>query len=132
MRMNQVTVPVTSVPGAVSFYRRLGLTQIVGDSDTYARFECPDGDSTFSVHLVDGPLEPSQTIVYFECDDLDRVVTDIQSRGIEVDSPPADMRWLWREARLRDPDGNQICLFHAGVNRRNPPWRLSAADDGPG
>jgi hydroxymethylpyrimidine/phosphomethylpyrimidine kinase len=27
-------------------------------------------------------------------------------------------------AWLRDPAGNQLCLFRAGENRRNPPWRL--------
>jgi hypothetical protein len=43
------------------------------------------------------------------------------------DTPPADQRWLWREARLRDPDGHELCLFHAGDNRLNPPWRLPEA-----
>jgi hydroxymethylpyrimidine/phosphomethylpyrimidine kinase len=32
--------------------------------------------------------------------------------------------WLWREAWLRDPAGNAVCLYHAGANRRFPPWRL--------
>jgi catechol 2,3-dioxygenase-like lactoylglutathione lyase family enzyme len=127
--MNQVTVPVTDVSAAVGFYTRLGLRQIVGGSDTYARFECPDGDSTFSVHLVDEVVVPGQTIVYFECDDLDTVVEDLQANGIEFISTPADMRWLWREARLTDPDGNPICLFYGGLNRRNPPWRLSDSND---
>jgi hypothetical protein len=31
---------------------------------------------------------------------------------------------LWREAYLHDPDGNVVCLYHAGENRRNPPWRM--------
>jgi hypothetical protein len=31
---------------------------------------------------------------------------------------------LWREAHLRDPDGNMLCLFYAGKNRLDPPWRL--------
>ena len=35
-----------------------------------------------------------------------------------------DQRWLWREAYLRDPAGNVICIFHGGENRRNPPWRV--------
>ena len=35
-------------------------------------------------------------------------------------------RWLWREARLVDPSGNVICLYHAGENRLNPPWRVGA------
>ena len=44
--------------------------------------------------------------------------------GIDFDTEPADMPWLWREARLRDPDGHHLCLFRAGDNRRYPPWRL--------
>lgn len=125
LRLNQVTVPVTDVDVAVQFYGLLGLRQIVGDSATYARFECPDGDSTFSVHKVDNTGEASGTIIYFECDDLDLLVASLEEKGIEFDSAPADMRWLWREARLKDPDGNRICLFFGGVNRRHPPWRLS-------
>lgn len=128
MKLNQVTVPVIDVTAAVGFYTRLGLKQIVGGSETYARFECPDGESTFSVHLVDEIVAPGQTTIYFECDDLDYVVAELKADGIEFMSGPTDMRWLWREARLRDPDGNQICLFYGGVNRRNPPWRLAAAD----
>ena len=45
--------------------------------------------------------------------------------------PPADQAWLWREARLADPSGNVICIYHAGENRRFPPWRV-AADAGEG
>jgi hydroxymethylpyrimidine/phosphomethylpyrimidine kinase len=35
-----------------------------------------------------------------------------------------DQRWLWREAYLRDPAGNVLCIYHAGTNRRFPPWRI--------
>jgi hydroxymethylpyrimidine/phosphomethylpyrimidine kinase len=28
---------------------------------------------------------------------------------------------------MRDPAGNQICLFNAGENRRHPPWRIDQA-----
>ena len=45
-------------------------------------------------------------------------------------TPPVDQPWQWREARLRDPDGNRLCLFHAGENRLNPPWRLGNASIG--
>ena len=27
---------------------------------------------------------------------------------------------------LQDPDGNPLCLYHAGENRLNPPWRLQS------
>jgi len=37
---------------------------------------------------------------------------------------PTDKGWLWREARLKDPDNNQLILFYAGDNRKNPPWKI--------
>ena len=47
--------------------------------------------------------------------------------GVVFDQTPRDERWLWREARLRDPSGNTICIFCAGNNRKNPPWRIETA-----
>ena len=122
MRLNQVTLAVTDIDRAVEFYRRLGLHQIVAD-DHYARFVCPDGDATLSLERVHA-VPPSATTVYLECDDLDDMVARLEASGVAFDHPPVDQRWLWREARLRDPDGNPLCLFHAGENRLNPPWRL--------
>ena len=122
MRLNQVTVTVSDVEAGIAFYRRLGLKLIV-ESPHYARFECPQGGSTFSIHMGDVQAAPT-TVVYFEDDDLDATVEKLQQKGITFDSGPADQRWLWREARLRDPSGNPICLFHAGENRLNPPWRI--------
>ncbi len=127
MRLNQVTVPSTDVSASVRFYARLGLVQIVG-GDAYARFVCPDGDATFSVHEVGDVGVGEASVVYFECDDLDTKVRELTEAGLVFDSGPADQHWLWREARLRDPDGNQICLYHAGENRLNPPWRLPAPE----
>ena len=122
MRLNQVTVTVSDIDAAVAFYVKLGLKPIVM-SPHYARFMCPEGDSTFSIHAGESATNPS-TVVYFENDDLDTLVNRLRTVGLQFDSDPADERWLWREARLRDPSGNQICLFQAGSNRLNPPWRL--------
>jgi hydroxymethylpyrimidine/phosphomethylpyrimidine kinase len=63
-------------------------------------------------------------VVYFECDDLDATVARLSAEGIEFKSGPKDEPWLWREARLKDPFGNELCLYHAGENRRFPPWRI--------
>jgi catechol 2,3-dioxygenase-like lactoylglutathione lyase family enzyme len=123
MRLNQVTVSSTDIPRSVEFYKKLGLVQIV-DTDHYARFLCPEGGSTFSVDHVNGPIPPASTGVYFECDDLDARVADLKSAGIRFETEPTDQRWLWREAWLRDPDGNRLCLYYAGDNRVNPPWRI--------
>ena len=111
-----------NIEAAIAFYVRLGLKLIV-TSPHYARFVCPQGDSTFSVHLGEVQTNPT-TVVYFENENLDAVVKDLQASGLVFDTQPADQRWLWREARLRDPSGNPICLFQAGENRLNPPWRL--------
>jgi hydroxymethylpyrimidine/phosphomethylpyrimidine kinase len=66
----------------------------------------------------------SGPVVYFECEVLDRTVARLVAAGIAFESPPADQPWLWREARLRDPAGNLLCLYRAGSNRRHPPWRV--------
>ena len=125
MRLNQVTVTVSDIDEAVTFYVTLGLNLIV-KSPHYARFTCPEGDSTFSIHLGEVSGSPS-TVVYFENDSLDTLVARLKSAGLQFDTNPTDERWLWREARLSDPSGNPICLFQAGGNRLNPPWRLAAS-----
>ena len=125
MNLNQVTVPATDVARAIDFYVRLGLKLIVRSLPKYARFECPEGQSTFSVHLVENLSTPSPTVVYFECVELDQKVESLMQAGVVFVLPPTDQPWLWREAHLRDPDGNRICLFHAGSNRLNPPWRVA-------
>ena len=43
---------------------------------------------------------------------------------------PRNQPWMWREARLRDPDGNIIFLYKAGEARRFPPWRIGLVDEG--
>ena len=125
MKLNQVTVPSTDVARSIEFYSRLGLMLIVKSLPKYARFACPEGESTFSVHLTERAFSPSPTVVYFECADLNQRVKTLEKAGVEFVSPPTDEPWLWREARLKDPDGNNICLFDAGPNRLNPPWRLA-------
>src|SRR6056297_3149257 len=59
---------------------------------------------------------------------VDDWVEELVERGIEFDQPPTDMRYLWREAVLHDPSGNRIKLYHAGDNRRHPPWRVEIGD----
>jgi catechol 2,3-dioxygenase-like lactoylglutathione lyase family enzyme/GNAT superfamily N-acetyltransferase len=123
MNLNQVTLPSTDVARGVAFYRALGFRQIVANLPEYARFECPVGGATFSLHRVDH-VTPGGAVVYFECDDLDATVARLEKEGVVFTAGPCDQPWLWREAYLLDPDGNTLCLFHAGTIRRHPPWRL--------
>ena len=123
MELNQVTLPATDIAASVRFYRDMGFELIV-DSPHYARFKSSVGEATFSVHAIAELTAPSQTIVYFECAALDEQVASLKANGFHFAQDPRDERWLWREARLADPAGNIICLYHAGENRLNPPWRV--------
>ncbi|MEQ1754527.1 MAG: VOC family protein [Micropepsaceae bacterium] len=123
MRLNQVTVPAINVIESIDFYRKLGFRLIV-QNDHYARFECPDGEATFSLHLEPEVPRVGQVVIYFEHADLDGLVVSLKAKGLVFESGPVDQSWLWREAHLRDPAGNRICLFRAGDTRRYPPWRL--------
>jgi predicted enzyme related to lactoylglutathione lyase len=123
MNLNQVTIYSEKPVEAVEFYRKLGLNLIVDSLPRYARMECPDGDATLSVHETDKAAE-SGIVLYFECEDLDEKVEALKKLGLDFEQDPIDQTWLWREAYLRDPDGNRICLFRAGEIRKNPPWKV--------
>lgn len=126
MEMNQVTVPCTDYEASVAFYIALGMTQIVAAPPRYARFETSKEGGTLSIHL--GNFVPlTSHIVYFDhasANELDEHVKELQKAGMKV-SDPVDEGWGWREARVLDPDGNNICLMFAGTNRHFPEWRMA-------
>lgn len=122
MNLNQVTLPATDMEKTTAFYRQMGFLQIV-DTPHYARFECTEGNSTFSISLDAGGGNNS-SVIYFEHENLDELVSTLKSKGIVFDQDPTDMSYLWREAILHDPSGNKIKLYWAGENRLNPPWRV--------
>jgi catechol 2,3-dioxygenase-like lactoylglutathione lyase family enzyme len=125
VRLNHVTLGVSDVARSVAFYETLGLRQIVANYPSYARFVCPEGDSTVSLFaLADGVQVSGTTTVHFECDELDRTVAELKRKGVVFEQDPIDQPYLWREAILKDPDGNVIFLYSAGENRLNPPWKL--------
>ena len=124
-RLNQVTVTGTDYARSVAFYVKLGLKQIVDNPPDYARFEAAGG-ATFSVQIDTEEKIVATTAVYFECDDLDERVEQLARAGLAFEHGPRNQPWMWREARLRDPDGNIIFLYKAGEARRFPPWRIKA------
>jgi hydroxymethylpyrimidine/phosphomethylpyrimidine kinase len=120
--LNHITVGCRNYAASVDFYKALGLQQIVDSPDNgYARFEMPNG-VTFSIHQHDDCA--TSTVVYFESKRLDAWVTELTSQGYVFEQMPQDESWGWREARLLDPAGNMVCLYHAGENRRYPAWRI--------
>ncbi|WP_374960273.1 VOC family protein [Gilvibacter sp.] len=124
MNLNQVTVPTINMEASVAFYRHLGLKIIVDAAPRYVRFECPQGDATFSIHQIDELGVGEAPVIYFETQQLDAEVQRLQELGIGFELLPTDQSWGWREARLADPAGNKVVLFWGGVYRKNPPWRV--------
>ena len=121
MNLNQITLPVTDIAKANHFYLTLGFTLIV-KSPHYSRFECPN-KATFSLLLTDEQFF-NGAVIYFESDNLNQWVESIKAKGIEFDTEIIEQHYLWHEAKLTDPSGNQIKLYWAGENRLNPPWRV--------
>jgi len=123
LNLNQITISVKDVERSIEFYQKLGLKLIVRALPKYARFECLRGETTFSLHQSDEKINDS-TWIYFETETVDDDVKKLIDLGIEFETLPADQTWLWREARLKDPDGNQLILYYAGKNRKDPPWKI--------
>jgi catechol 2,3-dioxygenase-like lactoylglutathione lyase family enzyme len=136
MQLNQVTIPVSDMDKACEFYLLLGFTQIV-DTPHYARFACIEADpnnevntepASFSLSLVNEKISHGATI-YFEHQALDLWVSKLKDKGVKFEQEIQDKAYLWREAVLKDPSGNNIKLYWAGENRLNPPWRVSKSLD---
>ena len=124
MNLNQIALPVLNIQKAITFYQTLGFKLIVQSLPDYVRFLCIKGEATFSIHKVNTLPIGEGIWVYFELDNLDIHVAELQAANITFEELPTNKPWLWREARLKDPDGNQLILYSAGVNRVNPPWRI--------
>ena len=124
MRLNQVTAATHNLDASIEIYQLLGLKLIV-KSEHYARFELPRGEATFSLHITDAPI-PCENApqLYFEVLDVDFEIRRLKLAGVAIEREPTAQTWAWYEAWLRDPAGNAICIYHAGDNRRYPPWRI--------
>ena len=123
MNLNQITIPSLDLTKSIPFYKKLGLKLIVYTSNDYARFECKNA-ATFSLHKVNELPKGEGIWIYFEINNLDEYVLELQQKGFQFEELPNDKTWLWREARLKDLDNNLLILYFAGENRLNPPWKL--------
>jgi len=124
MDLNQATIFSEKPVETVEFFQKLGLRMIVDSLPRYARLECPNGVSTLSINVAENVTVSNNVVLYFECENLDEKVIELKAIGLVFDEDPTDREWLWRQAYLKDPNGNKICLFYAGDNRKNPPWRV--------
>jgi len=117
MRLNQITAAATDLDASIAFYETLGLRLIV-KSPHYARFELPEGEATFSLHITDGAVpRDNAPHLYFEALDVDFEISRLRHAGYAIEQEPKAQSWLWYEAWLRDPAGNRICMMTLRIVR---------------
>ena len=120
MKLEVVTVPVSDVDRAKSFYESLGwrldIDLAVGDEVRNVQFTPPH--SQCSIHIGKGltPMEPgSLDRVMLAVEDVEAAREDLISRGVdvsevEVRKPPGfesiEGRSYFAQATFSDPDGN--------------------------
>ena len=127
MNLNHVTLVVSDYERSKAFYLALGLELVVDTPPRYARFACPEGSATLSIEVTGEPPAGSRAQLYFECEDVDAAAARVRAAGLALTQEPTDMSYLWREARLLDPDGHDVRLYFAGHNRLDPPWGVRRA-----
>jgi len=110
--VDHVAINVPDVPGAIAFYtEKLGLTQNSTRPDFGFAGAWLDTANGQQVHLIELPSPPNVgqhfALVY---DDLDAVVAELRSRGLEVsDAIPVGTTGR-HQAFTSDPWGNGIEL----------------------
>jgi|GEM_PF-1985674 hypothetical protein len=84
---------------SIPIYEKLGLKLIVKSLPYYARFECLNGNSTFSIHQTEILPKGDGIYVYFECENLGEQVENLKENGIKFEQEPTDQNWLWKETQ---------------------------------
>jgi catechol 2,3-dioxygenase-like lactoylglutathione lyase family enzyme len=127
MRLSHVTLFVADIPRSRAFYDALGFELIV-DAPHYCRF-ATRGDATLSIERREPPIAPAAQIgIEFDsAASLDAEIAKLKAEGVAVAEGPVDRTWLWRDARIIDPDGHELMYFFAGANKLDPPWRVRGA-----
>jgi catechol 2,3-dioxygenase-like lactoylglutathione lyase family enzyme len=129
MRLSHVTLQASDIPRSRAFYIALGF-EILVDEAHYCRFltridEGP-GDETLSIEKHAGAIQPAAQLgLEFPTPAaLDAYAAVLRLKGVAVAEGPIDRSWLWRDARVFDPDFHEWMLFFAGKNKLDPPWRV--------
>jgi len=114
------TVPVTDLDRAKEFYGgTLGL-EMLWENPASVRYRCGDV-SEISV-FKRPPVEREHTLAHFEVADIEAVVRDLESKGVEfvdyAEGPLATTNHIAqvgpaRGAWFRDPDGNTLGVRQA-------------------
>jgi predicted enzyme related to lactoylglutathione lyase len=102
-RIENVTVRVTDLKRAVSFYERIGLKK----KDEWSNY------ATFSIGDMILGLDPESkggVDIFVRVSNVDDEYRCLREKGVKFLSEPKDQYWGGRTAKLADPDGNEFIL----------------------
>lgn len=63
------------------------------------------------------PSPAKEPVLYFMVKDVDRAYSNLASKGVMFEGPPADMPWGHRVVRTTDPEGRSVML---ATSKRKP------------
>ena len=114
--IDNVGIATRDLALSVRFYQNLGFakahqnergcTMIAGTIKLFIFRAGSQESSSRAISLEGNPpvIDHSSILV----DDVDRTFAELQGRGVEFVTGPADQSWGARTAVLRDPDGNNL------------------------
>lgn len=107
-RLGSVAVVVSDAKKAAEWYTKaLGL-ELVSSEGHWITVKAKGSNTV--IHLCQGPpLEPGNTGILFECDDVEKTYRELSGRGVDFAKPPRDEGW-GVYAVFKDPDGNEFWL----------------------
>ena len=111
MKLYMTELSVTDIAASLAWYRdKLGLHVRVNDTDKkYVQFDA-GGQLSLREHRDTGTVD-SQSIAYFEVENLTAELARLSKLNIVPDDDTTESEEGYRRAILRDPDGHRIGLF---------------------
>lgn len=111
MKLYMTELSVSDIAASLTWYRdKLGLHVRVNDTDKkYVQFDA-GGQLSLREHRDTGKVD-SQSIVYFEVENLTAELARLSKLNIVPDDDTTESEEGYRRAILRDPDGHRIGLF---------------------
>lgn len=107
-KLGSVAVVVSDAKKAAEWYTKTLGFELVSSEDHWVTVRAGGSDTV--IHLCQGPpLEPGNTGILFECDDVEKTYRELRERGVVFTKPPRDEGW-GVYAMFRDPDGNEFWL----------------------
>ncbi len=115
---------VFDMPESIAFYREVLGFEIIdsapaGDDWDWSWLRLGDAELMLNT-AYEEPHRPasrtlarftahSDTILFFQCPDVDAAYAELQGRGLDVE-PPTVAHYGMKQLSVRDPDGYQLCF----------------------